>query len=342
MANLYNVPLENGVQLTLQNALLTGVTATITFTASVTSKLQASASIPGILVIDRVDANGVETPTKTEYISFTGVSGSTVTGLTRGLANTTDQDHAAGAIVEFVPDVIWADAINDTFTVGHNADGTHKTLSLLSIVSTTINNSLLNNVIITGASLASVTISNYTLGGGGLSSQAITNSSLDAFTFNSGFSNMSNATQGNLVAFDLGKISPITNGTVNQTLVMASTASGLLPKFASNVFNQIERQGSNASVYTSGGSTNYLETGTFMQMGAIDCVGMTSSGSTKSITFPKAFTQTPLVWITFYDATNAHFGVIGNIRSISTTGFTIINNSTINSGSIYEWFAIGK
>jgi hypothetical protein len=125
MANLYNVPLENGVQLTTQNALLTGGTSTITFTASVTSKLQASATIPGILVIDRVDPNGTETPTKTEYISFTGVTGSTVTGLVRGLANTTDQDHSAGAIVEFVPDVIWADSLNDVFTTEHASDGKH-------------------------------------------------------------------------------------------------------------------------------------------------------------------------------------------------------------------------
>lgn len=130
MANLYNIPLENGVQLTTQNALLTGNVSTITFTASVTSKLQASATIPGILVIDRVDANGIETPTKTEYISFTGVTGSTVTGLVRGEANTTDQDHAAGAIVELVPDVTWAQGINDVFTTEHAADGTHKISSI--------------------------------------------------------------------------------------------------------------------------------------------------------------------------------------------------------------------
>lgn len=154
MPNLYNVPLENGVQLTTQVALLTGVTTSITFTASVTSKLQASSDIPGILVIDRVDANGNETPTKTEYISFTGVSGSTVTGLTRGLANTTNQDHAAGAIVEFVPDVIWADGINDTFTVGHNADGSHKPLS---VASSTFANAVLTDAAIYGAYVPTVT-----------------------------------------------------------------------------------------------------------------------------------------------------------------------------------------
>jgi hypothetical protein len=172
MANLYNVPLENGVQLTLQNALLTGETGTITFTASVTSKLQASSSIPGILVVDRVDANGVETPTKIEYISFTGVTGSTVTGLVRGLAGSTAQDHSAGAIVEFVPDVVWADSINDVFTTQHNADGTHKTLSLISLASVTINGATgfmsnvtitsptLSNTIINGATLASITTVN--------------------------------------------------------------------------------------------------------------------------------------------------------------------------------------
>lgn len=340
MANLYNVPLENGVQLTLQNALLTGETSTITFTASVTSKLQASSSIPGILVIDRVDANGNETPTKTEYISFTGVTGSTVTGLTRGLANTTDQDHSVGAIVEFVPDVVWADSINDVFTTQHNADGTHKTLSLISLVSVTINNSVFKNVEITGASLASVNISNFTLSGA-LASVSINNSALDAYTFNSGFSNMSNATQGNLIAFNLGKVSPITNGTVNQTLIMASTVSGLLPSFGSNVYSQIQRQGGNASIYPSGGTTTYIEDSVFIQMGAIDCANLTTAGSVKAMLFPKAYTQPPLVFLTFYD-TQGNYNVVGNVRYITTTGFQIVNNSTINALGIYQWLAIGK
>jgi hypothetical protein len=160
MANLYNVPLENSIQLTLQNALLTGETSTITFTSTVAAKLQASATMKGILVIDRVDANGTETPTKTEYISFTGVSGSTVTGLTRGVASSSDQDHSAGAIVELVPDITWAQAINDVFTTQHNADGTHKTLSLISLVSVTINNSTGNfsNVSITGGVITNVSL----------------------------------------------------------------------------------------------------------------------------------------------------------------------------------------
>lgn len=126
MPNLYNVPLQNNIQRTLANTLNAGETLTITFSTSVSAVLQASASIPGLLVIDRVDANGIATPSLTEYISFTGVSGSTVTGLVRGLAGTSDIAHSIGAIVEFVPDVTWADAINDVITTEHDADGQHK------------------------------------------------------------------------------------------------------------------------------------------------------------------------------------------------------------------------
>jgi hypothetical protein len=128
MANLYNVPLKNAVQKVLANTLTSGETSTITFTTSVTSDLQASASIPGILVVDRIDSLGNLTPALTEYISFSGVSGSTVTGLTRGLGGTSASGHSIGAVVEFVPDVVWADAINDVFTEQHTATGNHKVI----------------------------------------------------------------------------------------------------------------------------------------------------------------------------------------------------------------------
>ena len=167
MAKLYNVPLKNAVQKTLANTLTSGETGTITFATSVSSDLQASSSIPGILVIDRIDVNGDLTPALTEYISFEGVSGSTVTGLARGLGGTTAQGHSIGAIVEFVPDVVWADAINDVITTQHNADGTHKTLSAISLASVTISDSTGNfsnvsitNGVLTNVSLVSVSLVN--------------------------------------------------------------------------------------------------------------------------------------------------------------------------------------
>ena len=99
----------NAVQKTLGSALLTGVTASVTLN-SVTG-IQNKA---GVFVVDRVDANGVPTPSKREYITFTGVSGSTLTNLTRNAdGGGSDQDHGVGAIVEFVSDVLQEQAIID-------------------------------------------------------------------------------------------------------------------------------------------------------------------------------------------------------------------------------------
>jgi hypothetical protein len=101
---LYATPSKNAVQKTLGAQLLAGVTA-----AANLSDVVGLQNLPGIMVIDRVDTNNDDTPTKREYITYTGVSGSTVTGLTRNVdSGSTDQDHAIGAIVEFVPDVTWA------------------------------------------------------------------------------------------------------------------------------------------------------------------------------------------------------------------------------------------
>lgn len=108
MARLYNVPTADFTQKVLGAALLQGVVAAAT--------LNNTTSIPnlqGVMMIDRVDSNGVETPNKVEVISFTGTSGATVTTLVRGLAGTSDQDHAISAIVEFGPDILWAQAILD-------------------------------------------------------------------------------------------------------------------------------------------------------------------------------------------------------------------------------------
>jgi hypothetical protein len=193
MANLYNVPLKNAVQKTLAGTLTQAETGTITLDSSVALELQASSTMKGILVIDRLDVNGVLTPTKTEYISFTGVSGSTVTGLTRGLAGTSAQGHSIGAIVEFVPDVTWAQAINDVFTTQHNDDGTHKTLASISLASTTLLNTTAFNMsiasgsftngYITNVSLASATIYDSKFDGLTINTTTITGASLVSTTF---------------------------------------------------------------------------------------------------------------------------------------------------------------
>lgn len=129
MATLLQVPTENRIQTQLGATLTAGETSTLTLSEDLSAKIQS----PGVLVVDRIDANGNTTPTKTEYIKFTGDSGATVTTLTRGLAGSTAQEHATGAIVEFVPDITWAQALYDVITAAHNTDGTHKSGSVLTL-----------------------------------------------------------------------------------------------------------------------------------------------------------------------------------------------------------------
>lgn len=108
MTKLKAPPSQDFLQKTLGAELLTGVTASATLNN--TTGLQ---NLPGVMVVDRINTNDVETPSSREVIAYDGISGSTVTTLTRGLAGTSDQGHAVGAVVEFAPDVIWAQNIYD-------------------------------------------------------------------------------------------------------------------------------------------------------------------------------------------------------------------------------------
>jgi hypothetical protein len=183
MANLYNVPLKNAIQHSLAGTLTSAETTTITLDSSVTLELQASSTMKGLLVVDRVDVNGNLTPTKCEYIAYTGVSGSTVTGLTRGLSGTTAQGHSIGAIVEFVPDVTWAQAINDVITNQHNSDGTHKTLALISLASVNIINSSIRLNSLSSNAITYSSLQNITLDGVSQYNSSIFNPSLASAVF---------------------------------------------------------------------------------------------------------------------------------------------------------------
>ena len=126
MATLLNVPLVNGLQKTLDAQLDAGTTASVTLNN--TTNIQA----PGVFVVNRIDANGNEkSASDREFIKYTGVSGKTVTGLTRNAdGGSSDQDHAVGSIVEFVADVVWAQALVDVIETEHNSDGTHASIEV--------------------------------------------------------------------------------------------------------------------------------------------------------------------------------------------------------------------
>lgn len=122
MAQYPRTPTGNNKQYTLDAQIAAGATS-LTLNENVASVVRA----PGYLVIDRIDSSGNVTATKREYKYFTGVSGANLTGLTN--SDGTDQVHAVGAIVEFVPNVGDENDKYSVFTTEHSDLGQHTSLA---------------------------------------------------------------------------------------------------------------------------------------------------------------------------------------------------------------------
>lgn len=150
MAAILQVPTSNSLSYTLDAGYTSGGT-TLTLSSSVAGVVQ----YPGICVVDKQDTSGTPTPSKRTYYKFTGVSGAQLTGVT--LADGTDQDHSVGAIVEFVPDVKWAQSLSDA--MANVVDPSTGALDTTKVVDLTTSQTLTNKI------LTSPTVSNPTFTG---------------------------------------------------------------------------------------------------------------------------------------------------------------------------------
>lgn len=141
--NFYYAPSKNGIQKTLSSILLNTATAGDPISLSDVDGIQNK---PGVLVINRVDSNGVATPSSREYITFTGTSGSTVIVETRNAdSSSSAKTHAVGSIVEFIPDAVWAQRLIDQFIVEHSIAGAHTVSALVSAVAPSTSGNLLTS-----------------------------------------------------------------------------------------------------------------------------------------------------------------------------------------------------
>lgn len=123
MANiLFNAPTANFVTKTLSGTI-TDTQTTITLNS--TTNLQA----PGVVVIDRVDSSGTLTPNAREVVSYTGISGSDLTGCTRGADNSTNRTHADSAIVETMPTVGMWNSLSTIVATAVTTDGYLKAIA---------------------------------------------------------------------------------------------------------------------------------------------------------------------------------------------------------------------
>jgi hypothetical protein len=164
MALLY-VPEKNGIQKSLAAQLDQGDTSVIT--------LNNTTDVPnkrGVVTLNRIDPDGnVQPSSEREYIIYSGVSGSTLTIESRGAGGSVDQDHGVGTVVEFVPDVEWANALTGTIEAEHNADGTHSDITADSVTAplADFTNSIKFNApegfLINGKIVPTVTSNNLTL-----------------------------------------------------------------------------------------------------------------------------------------------------------------------------------
>lgn len=168
---LHEAPTANAYQTTL-NGSITDSDTTVTLN-SVTNLVA-----PGVLVIDRQDGSGNDTPSLREYITFTGISGSDLTGVTRGVAGSTAQTHSSGALVEATTTVThWGDMV-DYLQSEHDATGKH-------VISTaTINYTETHNLAVTSiasiayanvARISAPSVDTWTVGGLNVNSNASVN-----------------------------------------------------------------------------------------------------------------------------------------------------------------------
>lgn len=115
-ATLWSASTSNGFSTTLDGSITdTDTTITLTTVTGVVA--------PGVLVIDRQDSDGNDTPNTREYITFTGISSNDLTGCSRGVAGSSAQAHSSGAIVEETMSIThWNDLVS-FLNVSHDANG---------------------------------------------------------------------------------------------------------------------------------------------------------------------------------------------------------------------------
>jgi len=145
----YKAPTSNFISTTLNGSINDAVT-TITLTS--TSGLQS----PGVIIINREDGSGTATPNKREVVSYAGISGSDLTGCTRGAENSSNREHDDGSLVEaFFSIGQWND-LRDATATALSTDGTNLAVSGTASIATLKLDNFLDHPRLAVTSVASV------------------------------------------------------------------------------------------------------------------------------------------------------------------------------------------
>lgn len=118
--SIFSTATVNYWRATLSDAI--SDSATIIGLVSTASLNPGQLRVPGVLVIDRRNAAGTDSPEKREYISFASLSGATLYAVTRGLTETA-QSHSKNAVIEDVISINHWSSLLDFLNVSHGSDG---------------------------------------------------------------------------------------------------------------------------------------------------------------------------------------------------------------------------
>jgi hypothetical protein len=296
---------------TLANSML--ISDTTMTLASVTGLPTAT----GItLVIDATDpVSGASTPTLKEVVTGV-VSGSTVTSLSRGLDGTTQQAHASGAnVVMWITANLWND-FQTSYLVSHTQAGAIVATS--PTFTTGIKDTNGNQIIglsPTGSAVNQITVADAATG----NPPTISATGSDT---NIGISIVGKGT-GTIA------LTPGSGGLV--TLPGAATAG---------IFS--ERQGGSSTVWGTAGTSNYALTTTapIIQAG-VYAFSSASSGTDQVITFPTAYANAPIVFVSTMTANAANVTFAANTVGASSFKLRILFSGGGTQSESGSWWAIG-
>jgi len=119
--------------------------------------------------------------------------------------------------------------------------------------------------------------------------------------------------------------------------ISASTLDGALAELDDEKPHLVKRQGGSSTNWSTAGTTGYDVTDAVIQCGAVSI----AAGATATVTFPTAFTQTPVVVCSLLTANQVTTPL--NIISVSTTQVQIKHTQASPAYTVVAlWIAIGK
>ena len=102
------------------------------------------------------------------------------------------------------------------------------------------------------------------------------------------------------------------------------------------------RQGGSATIWSTAGSTDYTPTTVRMQTGTIEWVGPAASSGSVEITYPQAFSFTPiLIAIALHGTGNINVSVFDTLHSSASSYLLWISSSGTETAVTIFWLAIG-